>query len=478
MPTKIRILNVSFYRKNVRARLPFRFGAFTMEEVSLLHLAIEAESENGSRIKGFAADNLMPKWFDKDPTKSLPDNVDDLLSSVRIARDRYAESGRTFESVWEIWREAYPACLRQGEKRGLNSLVSSFGSALFERALLDAVGKISGRNLIGILRENLAGIRPEEIHEELDYATILQWAFQEPSSTLTVRHTVGLLDSLDASDPIEENAPADGLPRTLEEYILRHGLRFFKVKIGGFPEADVDRLRRVAGILDHLIPEPYGVTLDGNEQYKSISEFHQLIEKIKEVPALRRFYRSIVFVEQPLDRGISLDPGLREGLREVSSLCPVVIDESDDHLNSFKIAVALGYRGVSTKNCKGVMKSFLNRSLIARLNSGRPQREKLFMSAEDLTNLPIVPLQEDLATVRALGISHVERNGYHYVNGLDHCSPRERELAVRYHGDLYEGDSEKAFMRVEKGCIRIDSLSVPGYGVAFDPDFASMEEIS
>ena len=97
------------------------------------------------------------------------------------------------------------------------------------------------------------------------------------------------------------------------------------------------------------------------------------------------------------------------------------------------------------------------------------------MTAEDLTNVPIVPLQQDLATVRALGIPHVERNGFHYVRGLAHCSDRERELALRRHGDLYEGDSREAFVRIDDGQIKVDSLAVPGLGVAFDPDFESME---
>ncbi len=163
----------------------------------------------------------------------------------------------------------------------------------------------------------------------MDYGDVLQWAVPEPPSVLEIRHTVGLLDSLDASDPVEEDAPDDGLPRTLEEYILRHGLRFFKVKISGFREADIDRLQRVAAILDRLIPAPYVVTLDGNEQYKSFSEFHRLIEKMEAMLSLRRFCRSVAFVEQPLGREISLEPGIQEQLRAISSLFPVIIDESD-----------------------------------------------------------------------------------------------------------------------------------------------------
>jgi hypothetical protein len=200
MTLRISIKNAAFYLRTISTRLPFRFGSFTLEKVPLLHLSLQTESENGIRAQGVAADNLMPKWFDKDPEKSPRDNIQDLLQAAHIARNLYAGSGRNPTSVWEIWREAYPACLQQGRQFGLNSLVSSFGSSLFERALLDASGKISGRDLVGILRENLAGIRPQDVHKELDYGDILKWAAEVPPSSLAVRHTVGLLDPLDTSD--------------------------------------------------------------------------------------------------------------------------------------------------------------------------------------------------------------------------------------------------------------------------------------
>ena len=478
MVLRIKIKEIRFYLRHIEMRLPFRFGAYTLRKVPLLHLALEAESEGGTRVRGFAADNLMPKWFDKDPAKAPIDNINDLLSSVRIARHFYAESGRNHTSVWTMWREAYPLCLRKGENEGLNALVASFGSSLFERALLDALGKIAERDLIGILRENIAGIRPEDIHRELRYEDILSWAAEDPPSTLMVRHTVGLLDPLEADDLDPETSPQDGLPHTLEEYIVRHGLRGFKIKIRGEIEADLDRLRRIAAVLDRLVSQPCLVTLDGNEQYRSIAEFQALMHKMAEDPRLKKFYQAMAFVEQPLDRATSLRPELRSDLADLANLRPVIIDESDDHLDAFKTAAALGYRGVSTKNCKGVMKSFLNRSLIAKWNQDRPGNDRFFMTAEDLTNVPIVPLQQDLTAVRALKIPHLERNGYHYGRGLSHCSSRERGFALRYHSGLYEGDQEGAYVRITDGRIRVDSLAVPGLGVAFDPDFESMAELS
>jgi hypothetical protein len=152
----------------------------------------------------------------------------------------------------------------------------------------------------------------------------------------------------------------------------------------------------------------------------------------------------------------------------------MLIDESDAELDSFTTAMRLGYRGVSTKNCKGIVKSFLNRSLVKRENRHRAPAARLFMSAEDLTNVPVVPLQQDLATVRALGIGHVERNGHHYVRGLAHCSSTERAHAIQLHADLYEGDAHEARLRIDGGRLRVGSLAAAGYGVGFDPDLGSM----
>ena len=242
--------------------------------------------------------------------------------------------------------------------------------------------------------------------------------------------------------------------------------------MGGRLEEDLGRLQAVAVILDRLIAEPYVVSLDGNEQYKTLDDFAALLEAMAKTSGLTRFRRSILFVEQPLDRAVALDPAATKGLAEISP--PLVIDESDGELDSFKTAVKLGYRGVSTKNCKGIFKSFLNRSLVERWNGKRKLGAHLFMTAEDLTTLSVIPLLQDFATVRALGITHDERNGHHYVKGLAHCSPRERNQATRLHRDLYRGDDSGARLRIESGFVRVGSLGLPGYGGPSEPDLSSM----
>jgi L-alanine-DL-glutamate epimerase-like enolase superfamily enzyme len=474
MVQKLALNNFSFFIRHIKLRLPFRFGAFTMDEVPLLHLGIETETANGRRARGFAADNLVPRWFDKSPEKTVKDNIFDLLAVAQMAGDIYSRAGKAPLSLWRIWRDAYGECHRRGALRGFNKLVSSFGSSLFERALTDAAGKLAGLDLVSMLRQDTLGLQPLEVHPDLSGAELQTWVKQKPPSTLMIRHTVGLLDPLLSSDLPPDGGPDDGFPRTLEENVVRYGLRYFKLKVMGIADADIERLSRIAAILDRLVPGKYVATLDGNEQYKSIEDFTRFLEGLRKTPSLARLVSSLAFIEQPLDRAIALDPNLTPTLSEVSRFRPVIIDESDDDLEAFRKAVQLGYRGVSTKNCKGIMKSFLNRTLVEKLNIGRPENQTLFMSAEDLSNVPVVPLQQDLATVRALGIPHLERNGHHYVRGLAHCSSKEREAAVRLHGDLYRGDEREAFVKIERGRIQVDSLNVPGYGVAFEPDLPSM----
>ena len=57
------------------------------------------------------------------------------------------------------------------------------------------------------------------------------------------------------------------------------------------------------------------------------------------------------------------------------------------------------------------------------------------LTAEDLTTVGPVALQEDLAVVATLGIEHVERNGHHYFRGLS-MFPRDAvDPVVAHHED-------------------------------------------
>jgi len=174
---------------------------------------------------------------------------------------------------------------------------------------------------------------------------------------------------------------------------------------------------------------------------------------------------SIIFIEQPVKRQKALE-------RRITGIDkPVIIDESDDSLDAFPRAKELGYKGVSSKTCKGIYKSLINR---ARCEAWG---KEYFMSGEDLTIQPGLALQQDLALVTLLGLTHLERNGHHYVNGMAGLSQREQDAFLAAHPDLYERSHGAVRVRIANGELAIGSLACKGYASAAMPDWHSMKEM-
>ncbi len=470
MAHKVSVKEVRFFMRNVRTRMPFKYGLATLTSVPILHVLMEIELEDGTRTEGMAADILPPKWFDKDPAKDYEHNVRDLIAGARGAAAAYGEAGKTPKSVFAIWRQGYHASLAAGESKHLNHLTSAHGSTLMERALIDGLGQALGTTYHEMLRNNVLGVEFAEIHSELAGVTPAAVIAPAPLRRMYVRHTVGLADPIWSEEIPDAERLDDGLPQSLEEYIEKQRISYFKIKVNGDLEGDLERLRRTARLLDKR-EAPYFVSLDGNEQYRDMETFLELIARVQEDRDLDPFYASIIYIEQPLERSAALDPALAAGIRSVSARKPMVIDESDDDLGVFKAAVELGYLGVSSKNCKGVLKALTNQALARHFGEG------YFLTGEDLMNLPIVALHQDLVHLAALGIAHAERNGHHYVRGLDHLSASERQGCRRSHRGLYHELGDSLVLGIRDGRIELDSLQLPGLGVGVAPDLDSMEPL-
>ena len=71
----MRIRDVRLRERDVRLRLPFRFGAVTLTEATEAFARVRVTLRDGRRAWGEAAEMLAPKWFDKDPARSNADNA-------------------------------------------------------------------------------------------------------------------------------------------------------------------------------------------------------------------------------------------------------------------------------------------------------------------------------------------------------------------------------------------------------------------
>jgi hypothetical protein len=466
---RVRVREVRLLERDVRLRMPFRFGVVTLTEATEAYAGARVEIEGGGGAWGTAAEMLAPKWFDKDPALSNAQNVEDLRRSLRIAREFYTE-GRLARTPFHLFADNYHFQFAECARRGLNPLVAGYGPALLDRAVLDAVCRARGMSFYEAVRTNVPGLDPAHFLPEFagfDVAAFL--ARLSPAREIHARHTVGLVDPITDADRRER--VGDGLPETLEEVVAAYGHTYFKLKVGGDVDADVARLTAIARVLDRA-REPYFVTLDGNEQYESVEDVVELWEAMTRAPALRRLVDAVLFIEQPIARKTAL-------LYDVAPLAsrrPVIIDESDADLDAFVEARAMGYGGVSSKTCKGFYKSLINAARCARWNAeaGRPT---YFMSAEDLTTQAGVAVQQDLALVSLLGLTHVERNGHHYVDGMAARPAVEQRAFLAAHSDLYGAADGVVRVRIRGGRLAIGSLDCAGFAAAAEPHWSSMREM-
>ena len=203
---------------------------------------------------------------------------------------------------------------------------------------------------------------------------------------------------------------------------------------------------------------------------RSVEGIAELWAALKAAPALARLTASTLYIEQPIKRAVAM-------ARPVTALAgniPVIIDESDADLSSFVDARSKGYAGVSSKIGKGIYKSLVNAARVAHWNA-QAGENRFFMSAEDLTTWPGVSVQQDLALVSLIGLTHVERNAHHFIDGMGFAPEHEQAAFTAAHPDLYDMTSGRARLRVRDGAmLALGSLQCPGFAVAADMDFASM----
>lgn len=465
---RVRLLELECRERPYRLRMPFRFGVTTVTHGRQAIVRARVALENGKEATGWSADALGAKWFDKNTALTDAQNHHQLRRSIEIAAAAYL--ALPFDTPFSHFVLAYDAHIAHCAAESLNPLVASFGQSLVDRAILDGFCRALGVSLDTAMRGGLVGLGANDLTPELasfDFAHLFDG--HSPAGQIAVRHTVGLADPILTADIAADDRVHDGLPQSLEEVVAFYGNSHFKLKIGGDPVTDIERLENIAAVLGRS-KRPYAVTLDGNEQYSQAEAIADFFSRLLTRPSLRRLAGSILFVEQPVHRSKALSASIKP----LAARIPVIIDESDGELSAFRTAQELGYSGVSSKACKGIWKSVLNLARCKLWNSKEGQ-QRYFMSAEDLTCEPGISIQQDLALVRLLGLTHVERNAHHFIDGFGERPETEADAFLAAHPDLYHRQDGRVRLRIDKGKFHIGSLDAAGFGAAVDPMFETYE---
>src|SRR4051812_6069748 len=152
---QFRLREASVFSRQVKTRMPFRFGRATMTQMPILHLRLKLEAADGSLVDGASACGIPPLWFDKAAGQTHADNIQDLSLSPRMALDEYMKLDAA--PVWFLHKVAETSVRKAATAKGLNDLTAGFGIALVDSALIDAACRHAGVTFHGALKGNLLG---------------------------------------------------------------------------------------------------------------------------------------------------------------------------------------------------------------------------------------------------------------------------------------------------------------------------------
>ena len=454
MPPRIAVRDVSFFERPIPFAKPFRFGSVVITSSVQVFVRVEIEIEGKGTAIGAGAEMMASKWFDKRAHLSPQQTVDGLRRALAIARELYlARSG--LDTAFGHHAAVIVAQVEACAKEDIPPLAAGFGPAEIDKAILDALLRGQATNLFDGMAKNIAGI-DARLSPDLGDNDIAHFLLgRRRLERVAVRHTVGMDDQVEGTggvaDP-HENA----------------GARYFKLKLNGDPEADAARLIRIGNELATL-PHAYSVTLDANEQYADLMPLGALVERLDRDAALKPIAARLLYIEQPMPRD-----SFRQSPLGVLSRRDIIIDEADDSYDAFPAARALGYRGISSKSCKGIYKSVVNATRAAKWSA---DGGRYFISGEDLTCQAGLGVQQDLALGALIGVTHAERNGHHYVDGFAETPVAEAEAFLSAHPDLYRRDGEKIRLSIHDGDLLTGSLTAPGFASKVHPEWTALSPL-
>ncbi|WP_028350099.1 hypothetical protein [Bradyrhizobium murdochi] len=455
MPLRLAVRDISFFERPVTFVRPFRFGAVVINATPQAFVRVEIEVEGKGRAVGACAEFLVPKWFDKRPHLAPEQTVEELRRSLLIARGIYlAHSG--FETAFGLHAACIGAQIDVCAREDIPPLAAAYGPAEIDKAVLDALLRCTGTSFFDGMADNIAGVDARLSRDLGDDDVSRFFAGRKRLERVAIRHTVGMDDKVEGEGGVadfRENA----------------GARYFKLKLNGDPAHDADRLIRIGNELATLSYD-YRVTLDANEQYADLTALNALVEQLDRDAALRPIAQKLLYIEQPMPRDIT-----RQSPLGALTRCDFIIDEADDSYDAFPVARALGYRGISSKSCKGIYKSVINATRAAKWNAAG---EKCFIAGEDLTCQAGLAVQQDLALGALIGVTHAERNGHHYVDGFGDTPAAEAQAFLAGHPDLYARDGNKIRLAIHDGDLLTGSLTTPGFATATHPDWSAMSPLA
>jgi L-alanine-DL-glutamate epimerase-like enolase superfamily enzyme len=454
----ILIREVKIFKVNTVCRTPLKFGAVVVDEVPIGYARVIVENRTGKVAAGWGAMFLMDLWA-WPVSKATHEAKNRVMCELFDAYGKLLSNFKEYSHPIAIFRETendlqrlnreISGCFTPGEEMPfLGALVSA---SPLDHAIHDAFGNVNGI-------DSYRGYGPE--HMSFDLSRYLgpgfegvypsQFLRQDYLPEIPIFHLVGGLDLL-LKEEVGESFPQDGIPNSLDKWIERDGVFCLKVKLRGRDMVwDIERTLEVSRIYHEVrdplrkdLPERPFLTADTNEQCESPEYIVEYLRKLREREP--RVFDEILYIEQPTERDLKAH---QWNMGCISSLKPVLIDESLSSIEDFRLAMELSWSGIALKSCKCLSSDLLFVSM-AEL-AGIPY------AVQDLTN-------PSLATIESIGLAA----RIHTIKGVEANSrqffPKANEAAAKVHPDLFnisEGVAKTASIRGTGLGLRVDEMEL------------------
>lgn len=412
--TDIRVEKISHSYQDFKYRAPYKFGGRAVDRVTLLNVDCVVRTRDGKVAKGFGSMSMGNVWAFPSRTLSY-DQTLDAMKALATEIDRETGSYREYGHPIDINVALEPAYLkaaaavsgRQKLSEAIPKLCTLVTASPFDAAIHDAFGKVHGRSTYQTYGPDLL---PNDLSRYLgpDYKGLFlnRFILPKPVPRMPVFHSVGALDALTNADVTHRID--DGLPETLQQWIVYNGITHIKIKLNGDDlNWDVDRVanihRATTETQEKRKTSKWFYSLDFNERCRNVEYLLEFIHKL-EAKSPGAFER-ILYIEQPTARDLAANR--QNVMFKAAKLKPVVIDESLTGLDALMLARDMGYTGAALKACKGQTQ--------AMLLAAAGQKLKMFLCVQDLTCPGASLIHSAGIAAHVPGIAGLEANAREYV---------------------------------------------------------------
>jgi len=446
-PTDITIKNVVLYFIPIEARMPLKFGASVMTQVSCARACITVEGRTGSSASGWGETPLAVEWSwpSTQPYAERNDAMQAFCIQLAEAWQLFEGSGHPIEmgidfqeDRLKMLHEAFN--INRSESETLPWLAALVCCSLFDVAMHDAFGVLHNLPVYETYNEQFMSRDLAQFLTPAEDASVSfagkypeEYLASSPPQTIPVWHLVGGKDPLDESE-LTGSEPDDGYPVLLADWIETDGLNCLKVKLRGDDTAwDYGRLVKVGNLaIKHGVD---WLTTDFNCQVTNPTYVNDILDRL--VWEHPRIYGMILYVEQPFPHDLEAN---QIDTHSVSARKPLFLDESSHDWRLVKLGRRLGWTGVALKTCKTQSGALL--SLCFAKAHG------MTLMVQDLTNPMLAMIPHTLLAAHAGTIMGVESNAMQFY-------PEASITEATVHPGLYQR---------RDGVLDFSTLRGPGFG--------------